>query len=860
MSDVTAIMLQLAEVDPQVRNNAEQIVQNAKENDLAGFLVALIQELRDETKPETSRRMAGVVLKNSVALNLHNVEAREELESKWKNLSAEVRATVKGEALATLATNVKQVRLTAALVIANLARIELPANEWPDLINILVSAGTSGNEQHMEASLTTLGYICEESNQDENVENVLQNFSGPILNAVCQGMGSSNTDVKYYATNALCNAMEFIHSSMSQDDQRDYLVGAVCETATNCADERTRVKAMECLVKVAELYYSTLPKYIDSLFQLTMGAIRNDCEDVGLQAMQFWIAICDTEKEMKSEPSEAQQCLDYAMQGNKILVDLCTEFLQRQEEGQTEDDWNLSVAAGKLLQTLAECIGYPVVETTMPFVYSKIEEKDWRQREAALMAFGCIIGGPDPKAIEDTVSQGIPGLLQYVRDTNPMVADTSGWVLSTVCELFPDAFLCVPTNLQQLLNIMGPMISGESTMAIRACNVVQNLALAYEDEEDQITNELSPFFQDIVLALLTTIDRQDSDKLRVSGQEALNCLIDAAASDCFNSLRSLIPEIGNRLRHLINLRKQGNTNEELLFMQGLMCGSLGAVAKKLGSEMVTHCNDIIGLLIDIFQQQSDTVQDEALVVIGSLAHAVNTNFEQYLPQVMPFLLTGINNINEMDLCHIAIGVIGDIASAMKQRFTSHCQDVMMSIVGSLENPEVSRDLKCSLIGCLGDIALNIGPGFQPYLAKVMTILSAMEQASRTLNFKGDLDTEDYVMSLWEVICNFFTSVSQGFKENCESLLPYFSGMLEFIMFVAPAASSQEDVFSVAVSAIGDLANVLSESPPHIAQQAKSFLLTDSVYNVVREAQRRKDEATVDAGKWAMKQLTALERC
>eukprot|EP00966_Prymnesium_polylepis_P003917 89563-Prymnesium_polylepis.1 len=63
----------------------------------------------------------------------------------------------------TLPSPVQQARHTAAQVVAAIALIEIPENQWPELITSLVAnVTTSGNDAAKQSSLETLGFICEE--------------------------------------------------------------------------------------------------------------------------------------------------------------------------------------------------------------------------------------------------------------------------------------------------------------------------------------------------------------------------------------------------------------------------------------------------------------------------------------------------------------------------------------------------------------------------------------------------------------------------------------------------------------------------------------------------------------------------
>ncbi|RNF18469.1 putative importin beta-1 subunit [Trypanosoma cruzi] len=862
MSSLTELLLALGNVDPSVRVPAEQQMNQARQSDLSGFLFALLEEFCEESKPPFARHMAGTLLKNSIAPNIRETAARRALEKEWMALAPEVRVRVKQGVLLALGSPQKEVRNVAANIVGNLSRIELPAGEWPDLLNILLGAAESNNEQYQEAALTAVGYVCEEGREYDTVEAALVPFTNRILSAVIHGMSGGHEDVCYYATNALCNAMEFIHDNMKQQEQRDRLVDALCSTAKTSQSSRTREKAMETLVKVADMYYSTLPNYIEILHAITTNAIFHDEEAVGLQAMLFWISICETEQDMKTDGDG--RCLDYALKGASMITNIALQALLQQEEHQEEGDWNISIAGGKLLQSLALCIGDPVVELVMPFVYSKVEGSNWREKEAAVMAFGCILNGPQANTIQDTVAQSLPGLLQYVRDEHPMLADTSGWVLAVVCELFSDVFLKQPAYLQQLMNIITPMISSGGDMAVRACHILHNLGLSYAEEEDQNSNELSVYFPDLLNVLLVAIDNGGNQNIKSVAQEALNVLIDAAAIDCCKYLHVLVPELQKRMRLMMQLQMQGQiSSADAMTMLGLLCGSLGSVAKKVQAGFSGHIRTSMEVLFEILQNQSDTVLDEALTMLGSFAHAVKRLLGPYMPNVVPFLVKALMRVDEPDLAVVAVGALGDLSLCIRDDIAPYIDAFLRVIHQNLQNPEVDRNLKCTFLSCLGDIALNVGDShFAQYLDTFMQIARAFYEQSATLNIAEDQENEEYVMTLWESIAVFYTSVCQSFKSVETQLEPYLQQMLLFALNASQTAMSLDyvEVFAAAVSLIGDMACVLKGvSSPQLRDQGKSALLTAPVWEVVGRAVNLENDAeTKGQMNWVKKQLELLQ--
>lgn len=864
MSSITDMLIALGSPDPAVRIPAEQAVTAAKETDLANFILTVLSELRDEGKPQFARHMAGTLLKNAVAPSFREVAARRQLEEKWKQLPANVRSQVKQEVLLTLGSSNHDVRAVVANIIGSLSRIELPAGEWPDLISILVAAVDSGSEQHQEAALTAIGYVCEEGRDHEEVEEALKPSTSAILTVIVRCMASLNEEVKYAATRALCNAMEYIHDTMEQPQQRNILVDALCTTAKESTAVRTRECAMESLVKVAELYYSTLPDYIARLHAITTSMIFHDEECVSLQALQFWISICETEQMMMEEELH-EKCLQYAKSGMSFLVDICLQLLVTQEEDQDEDDWNRSIAGGKLLQSLAEVVGPQIHAPVMSFVYANINAAEWRQREAALMAFGCILGIDDAaaqEAIQDTVAQGVPGLLQYIRDSHPMVANTSAWVIAVVCENFPDVFLHQPPMLQQLLNVVGPFIRGaDESMAKRGCQILHNLALAFEEEENQTTNELSPFYADLLDVLVYAVDNGTSADLKSAGAEALNSVVDAAAADVTQMLHQLVPALQQRLGAQLSAI-QTSVSMEVETMAGLLCGAVASLARKLDNGFDPYIDSSMQLLIQILNVKQEFVQHEALVAIGSVAYASKARMAPYLPHVVPYVLGSLQNFDEPDQLGSVVGAIGDLCLSCGQAMLPYTQEIMNILYKNLRDPSVDRDLKCTFLSCFRDVILRVlgGEGFSPYIGMVMSLMSEMFHASCAIDIRGDPDSEEYVMTLWEATGGLYSSIIQSYQENNAGVLvPYLSGMLEFALQASVKSVEYPETMVAALLVIGDMASVLRGANPQLRQQAKSALLTPAVADALQRSVKVCSGDDAKQIKWVQTQLRHLER-
>lgn len=109
-------------------------------------------------------------------------------------------------------------------VIAKVAGIELPKKLWPELIRSLLSNIHQLPVHVKQATLETLGYLCEEVSSDA----MEQKHVNRILTAVIHGMNVSEVnEVRLAATRALYNALGFARENFNNDVERDYIVSCV---------------------------------------------------------------------------------------------------------------------------------------------------------------------------------------------------------------------------------------------------------------------------------------------------------------------------------------------------------------------------------------------------------------------------------------------------------------------------------------------------------------------------------------------------------------------------------------------------------------------------------------------------------
>lgn len=826
--EITQFLLAAQSADAKVRTEAEARLRQFQEQNMPVFLLSLSVELSNDDKPVESRRLAGIVLKNS--LDAKDAIRKEQLVQQWMAIDISIKSQIKDSLLRTLGSSVPEARHTAAQVIAKIASIEIPRKQWPELIGSLLNNMTQQDKPAAlkQATLEALGYVCEEiSHQD-----LVQDEVNAVLTAVVQGMNLAEhgPEVRLAATKALYNALEFAQTNFENEMERNYIMKVVCDTAMS-KEVEIRQAAFECLVAIASAYYEVLEPYMQTLFQLTSNAVKGDEETVALQAIEFWSSICDEEIELQEfESPESGDSgpphSGFIEKALPSLVPLLLETLLKQEEDQDQDDtiWNISMAGGTCLGLVARTVGDAIVPLVMPFVESNILKQDWRCREAATYAFGSILEGPTVEKLSPLVQAGLDFLLNAMKDGNNHVKDTTAWTLSRIFELLhspASGFSIIsPENLKRVVGVLLESIKDAPNVAEKVCGAIYYLVQGYDDAGPS-ASLLSPYLTDIISCLISTADRTDGgdSKLRSSAYETLNEVVRCSnIAETSSIIAQLLPVIMNKLGQTMDIQiVSSDDREKQGDLQASLCGVLQVIIQKLSSTDETKtiilqaADQIMLLFLKVFGCRSSTVHEEAMLAIGALAYATGSQFEKYMPEFYKYLEMGLQNFEEYQVCGITVGVVGDICRALDDKVLPYCDGIMGLLLKDLASSELHRSVKPPIFSCFGDIALAIGEHFEKYVPYALPMMQGAAEICAKME-TADEEMVDYGNQLRRSIFEAYSGILQGFKTvKPDVMLPYAQHLLKFIELVSRDNQRDESVTKAAVAVMGDLADALGSN-------------------------------------------------
>ncbi|GLB44148.1 putative importin-beta N-terminal domain [Lyophyllum shimeji] len=861
--NATDLLTNTLSADAATRQAATEKLENAARDNYPEYMLMLSSVLLDENNLLHVRNAAGLALKN--ALSARESARQIEYSNRWLGLANETKAKIKQDALVTLGSASQKAGNFASQVVAAIAAVELPQGQWPDLIELLLGfVNTAENTNLKIATLQTIGFICETIKPE-----ILSLRSNEILTAVIHGARKEepSTDVQLAAIHALYNSLEFVRENFEREGERNYIMQVVCEATQNPAVS-VQVGAFECLVRIMSLYYDKMALYMEqALFGLTVVGMKHADERVALQAVEFWSTVCEEEVELAIEAQEAQEYGEppeveskhFAKIALPEIVPVLLLLLTKQEEDADEDEWNVSMAAGTCLSLLAGAVQDAIVPAVIPFIEAHIKAEDWHQREAAVMTFGSILEGPDPAVLTPLVNQALPLLIDMMTDPNPHVKDTTAWTLGRICDLL---IACIKpdVHLHPLISSLVAGLQDTPRVVANCCWALMNLAdqlgLYYEDESDTrgTTGPLSPYYDGVVSALLRVTESAGNEaNYRTAAYEAITSYLTQATTDAIPVVQNTVVTILQRMETLLGMQNQilgvddrNNWNE----LQSNFCGVVICVIRKLNEGIQPLADRIMTLILQLIQAagKTSTVLEDAFLVVGSLASALEANFAPYIQAFLPYLYPALKAHEDTQLCTVAVGIIGDISRALGEQSAQYANPFMTVLFENLQSDVLNRNVKISILSCFGDIALAIGTQFEPYLDTTMGVL---RQAGAVEPNPLDYDLVEYVGQLREGILEAYTGIVTGLKktEKVELLLPHSTSILELIQRCLADEERTDSLARLSYGLLGDLADAFPNG------QVKQLFLSPWVASELRSKHRMPPE-TKKTMRWAREMVKA----
>ncbi|XP_026682914.1 importin subunit beta-like [Diaphorina citri] len=297
-------------------------------------------------------------------------------------------------------------------------------------------------------------------------------------------------------------------------------------------------------------------------------------------------------------------------------------------------------------------------------------------------------------------------------------------------------------------------------------------------------------------------------------------------------------------------------------LQSLLCATLQSVLRKVTPQDAPQISDAIMTALlrmlssDVGKAGGDGggVQEDALMAVSTLVEVLGEGFVKYMDAFKPYLLMGLKNHNAYQVVTSAVGLIGDIARAMKSKILPHCDELMTLLLENLGDTNVNRSVKPQILSVFGDIAISIGPDFKKYLD---VVLQTLVQASAAQVDRTDFDMIEYLNELRDGVLEAYTGIVQGLRGDNPTpgapspdlalLEPHVPHVVELIKIIALEPEHSDSNIANCAGLVGDLMS---------AYEGKFYKIIDvePVQQLLVQGRRSTMAKTKQVSNWATKEI------
>lgn len=215
------------------------------------------------------------------------------------------------------------------------------------------------------------------------------------------------------------------------------------------------------------------------------------------------------------------------------------------------------------------------------------------------------------------------------------------------------------------------------------------------------------------------------------------------------------------------------------------------------------------------------------------------------------LVHGLKSFSIESLVTVSVGVVVDLATAIGSAFHPFADAIMTVLMECLRDTSVYRDVKPVVFSSLGDIAMAISAGFEPYLQ--MSLMLLMQAAQQQVP-PDDPEILEFINSLRVSVLEAYSGIMIGLSEGgrSQSFLGALTAVWQFLSFLANDSLKDEIVLQKAVALLGDLANEMPDPVKPIIQQP-------FVVQLVSAAQASSNDETREYANWTKEKLELVMR-
>ena len=310
----------------------------------------------------------------------------------------------------------------------------------------------------------------------------------------------------------------------------------------------------------------------------------------------------------------------------------------------------------------------------------------------------------------------------------------------------------------------------------------------------------------------------------------------------------------------------------LFALQSHHISIVGSVFHREDKRALPVAAEAVELAIVLFDSGFPLTMEESLLAISRVVSAAEERTVEFVEPVFARVLAALDQRHNKDLFLRGVNVVGDLCFALDD-ISAMAASIMDRLRAALQDADTHRLVKSAALAAIGDVALNMGSEFHPWLPEVFTTLTTAQGITAT---EGDEDMEEWVEGLRHNVLDVYSAILQGANEEnggkalavVHPNLPNmakFLGELAQLMEGKAAEDLDPELLRKMANLLGDMAQIFG--PEMISTLVNADMqwvqsvctwqdnLQRKVWSETGEGEYEEDGSPKEtAGQWAMRML------
>lgn len=632
----------------------------------------------------------------------------------WEGTDPQTKNAVKGKLLAGIRAPLrkdlrKKICDTVAVIGGPLVNLE--PSQWPELLPALLTLTKSGASHERENALYVLSQIADYLDMK---------FIGPNLATLKQafhdGLSDADIGVQIASLRATCAILNMLDSQLCPhlEDLIPLMLSPV-QRSISLGEEEDARSAIELLIEVAEtepkFWKTNLPTVCPLMLQIA-STLKPDEDDAGRRcrqmALEFLVSVAE------KLPSQCRKMGNFVQSVFPVGLAMMLEkeddpdWYEQEDDDGFADSYTNFDAGQESLDRIAIALGgksvLPIAEVAIPPYLNN--ESSWQHRHAALLAISQI-GEGCQRQIEEKLGQVISMALSRFADPHPRVRWAAINCIGQMCTDFGPRIQedfhaqIVPSLIAVMDDSANPRVQSHAAAAV----------INFCDEASP--SIISPYLN----AILAKLQALLQSPLRLTQEQAVTAIAavaDSADSKFTQYYDSFMPALKSVLSSTSNdkdLRRLRGKVMECISLIGLSVGR-----EKFGRDAAEVMNVLVTTSNTQTEEDADDPQTFYLMqAYARICRCLKEEFIQYLPHVMPRLLTAAGQKPEIDV----LDALDDDDGQAEDEEGYETIKVGDKRIGIRTSALEDKATACTMLACF---IAELRGGFLPYVEQVVHLM------------------------------------------------------------------------------------------------------------------------------------------